>query len=1012
MLSSNVTNRKSIQCLSLLWLTATATITFAAPVAPPCDLRVGENARNPLGYYDVTLRFSWKLPADAGVLRQTAYRVVVATSQELLPSSTDVWDSGKVTSDKSVYVRYLGPALASRQKVCWAVMYWDQSGRPSAWSTPAKIEMGLLENSDWSADWISFQPGLATGAKRLRIVEARYGILEGGQSIDVTGRLRRQVLDNGALYTVVTNELAGSDPAENRRKQLHVKYTVDGEHRSITVDEGQVLSLPDANANPYREPVVYLRREFTVAKPVAQARLYVTARGLYQMHLNSRRVGCDTLVPGWTPYHDRVETLTYDVANQVTPGTNVLGAVLARGWYAGRIGWPRLKDLLSRTPQLLAQLEILYVDGTRDTITTDDGWRATDQGPIRDSGLYDGENYDATMELRGWLTPGYDDTAWSPVSAEPVTDMPRLVPKRFPPVRHMETLQTQAITEPAPGRYVFDLGQNMVGRARIHVPLAQGDRITIRFAEMLNPDGSLYTENYRTAKSTDSYVAAETGMIDWQPTFTFHGFRYVELSGFSQSVTPSKDWVTGIVLRTALAPIGSFTSSHEKLNQLQSNITWGQRGNFLEVPTDCPQRDERLGWTGDAEVFCATSMFNFNTHAFWSSWLESVRSEQRRDGSIPVVIPNVIGRGSSPGWGDAAIVVPWELYVRTGDRRVLADNYEMMRRWVDWYRTGSVDNISSATGYGDWLQPYPVLKSSPMTGDTPQNLIATAYYGYGADVVAQAAELLGNEQDADEYRALARDVRQAFCQRFFDADGRLRNAPETQTGYLLALGFGLLPDELATKADSHLAALVREADDHLRTGFLGTPLLCPVLDQSGQASLAYTVLFQETYPSWFYSINQGATTMWERWNSYSRADGFGPAGMNSFNHYAYGAIGRWMYERIGGLAPDPAQPGYKHILIQPAPGGPLTSASASLETPYGRAESAWHLDGDKLSMRAVVPPNTTATVVFPSGRPDEITLDGRPLVENTAAAAVAPRPDGKAAVDVPAGTYQFTAPGP
>ena len=576
----------------------------------------------------------------------------------------------------------------------------------------------------------------------------------------------------------------------------------------------------------------------------------------------------------------------------------------------------------------------------------------------------------------------------------------------------METIEVQAITEPAPGRYVFDLGQNMVGRARIHVPAQKGDRITIRFAEMLNPDGTLYTANYRKAKSTDTYLAAATGTIDWQPTFTFHGFRYVELSGFSQPVTPGEDWVTGIVLRSALAPIGTFTSSHEKLNQLQSNITWGQRGNFLEVPTDCPQRDERLGWTGDAQVFCPTSLFNFDSHAFWTSWLESMREEQRADGSIPFVVPNVsMGQGASPGWADAAVVVPWELYVRTGDRRVLEDNYEMMRRWVDWYRAGSKDNISSATGFGDWLQPYSAATPEPRIGDTPRDLIATAYYGYGAATVARTARLLGKEPDAKEYAALAKDVRQAFCQRFFDADGRLRTEHETQTGYLLALGLGLAQGDLATKAEAHLVTLVHQADDHLRTGFLGTPLLCPVLDHFGHGALAYTILFQESYPSWFFSINQGATTMWERWNSYTRADGFGPVGMNSFNHYAYGAIGQWMVERIAGLAPDPKEPGYKHIFIQPIPGGPLTSAAATLETPYGRAKSAWQLDGDRLSMQAVIPPNTTATVVFPFGQADQITLDGVPLAKSSVAKTVATNPDGKVTVDVPAGTYQFTAPG-
>jgi alpha-L-rhamnosidase len=485
----------------------------------------------------------------------------------------------------------------------------------------------------------------------------------------------------------------------------------------------------------------------------------------------------------------------------------------------------------------------------------------------------------------------------------------------------------------------------------------------VRFAEMLHRDGSVYTENYRTAKSTDTYTAAHTGTVTWEPTFTFHGFRYVELSGFAAGIEPEAGWVTGIVLHSDMTRIGDFVSSHEMLNRLQSNIVWGQRGNFLEIPTDCPQRDERLGWTGDAQVFCPVALFNYDAHAFFKSWLLSMRDDQLPDGSIPHVIPAVLD-GGSPGWQDAAVIIPWQVYLRTGDREVLAENFAMMERLVGWYRDRSAAGlIPEIGGFGDWLQPY-----ADTFGGTPKPLIGTAFYAHDVQLLANAARVLGREPDAQRYSEEAAAVKQAFAGHYFTADGQLRNAPETQTAYLLAIAFDLIPAELQAKAAGHLVALVHAADDHLRTGFLGTPFINAVLDRMGYPDLAYTVLFKESYPSWFFSINQGATTMWERWNSYSRKDGFGDVRMNSFNHYAYGAIGQWMVERIAGLAPDAEQPGYKHIVVRPQPGGPLSSARAELDTPYGKAASSWTKVNGKLQLEIVVPPNATATVVLPDAQ--------------------------------------------
>ncbi len=518
----------------------------------------------------------------------------------------------------------------------------------------------------------------------------------------------------------------------------------------------------------------------------------------------------------------------------------------------------------------------------------------------------------------------------------------------------------------------------MVGWAKLNIPVEKDQTVTVRFAEMLNPDGTMYTANYRSAKSTDTYTAATNGTIEWEPTFTFHGFRYVELSGLPENSRPGQDWVAGIVLHSDLPRAGTFESSHEKLNQLQANIIWGQRGNFVDIPTDCPQRDERLGWTGDAQVFCPTSMFNYDCHAFWKSWLGSMRDDQMDDGRIPHVIPDVLGNGDSPGWMDAATFIPWDVYVRTGDTEVLAENIQMMERLIGYYRTLARKGLIAAkrkkglAGFGDWLQPY----APDEKGETPLAILTTAYYARSTQILADSLQVLGQTAKAKEYAEEAEFVRQAFAEHYFDDDGKLQNTPETQTAYLLSIAFDLIPAALQEKAAVHLVRLVHDADDHLRTGFLGTPYIASVLDQTGHADLAFTVLFKETYPSWFYSINQGATTMWERWNSYSHEDGFGNVGMNSFNHYAYGAINQWMVERIAGLAPDPAHPGYKHFFIRPVLGKQLDWARAELETPYGKASSGWKKENGKIVMEATVPPNTTATIEFPNGRKPETVSAG------------------------------------
>lgn len=742
----------------------------------------------------------------------------------------------------------------------------------------------------------------------------------------------------------------------------------------LAKDDWQAQWIRPSQESPTNgEPVATLRRSFPTAKQVARARLYVTARGVFEVKLNGHRVGRDHFANGFTSYNKRLDTLTYDVTSQLRAGGNTLEAMLGTGWYAGRLPFGTKKmGPYGKHPELLLQLEITHHDGSRETIVSDDKWEGTFDGPIISSSLYDGEGFDARKE----------PTGWKPVLANADLGSARLMPKPFPPVREVQTLAVQAITEPQPGRFVFDLGQNMVGWARIKLPVKKDQTITIRYAEMLKQDGMLYTENYRSAKSTDTYTAAKTGPVEWQPHFTFHGFRYVELSGLPAGAKPQKDLVNGVVLHSDFPTIGKFESSNAKLNQLQSNIIWGWRGNSVDIPTDCPQRDERMGWTGDAQVFCPTAMFNTDSLAFWKSWLSSMRDDQEENGSIPDIIPGIVHWQNSPGWIDAATFFPWELYLRTGDIDVLAENYQMMEKLVGWYRSQSVDGLlPNVDGYGDWLQPYPQTKAKNWMGnrqgDTPLPLLGAAFYARSVQLLANSARVLDRTEDAKRYADEAAFVRAAFVKQYFAANGKLQNAPETQTAYVLAIAFDLLPEDLKAKAGDHLAGLVAEAGGHLRTGFLGTPYLAQALDQTGHGDLAYKLLFQETYPSWFYSINQGATTMWERWNSYSHDKGFGDVSMNSFNHYAYGAIGQWMYERVAGLAPDPANPGYKHFFVRPLFGQQLDSAGAELETPHGRASSSWVRHNGNIAIKVVVPPNTTATIEFPGNRESEMLSAGR-----------------------------------
>lgn len=981
---------------------------FAAAVLAPCEvtaqipvhsLTVSENFSNPLGFYDTTPTFSWKLPVADDIKSQSAYRVVVTNDPAAEGVDAEpLWDSEKVDSDQSVWVEYQGPQLKSRQRVFWRVKFWDQDGREAPWSEEASIEMGLLGNSDWKASWIQVDRPPAKPAE-IKVTKAEYGSRDADAPplVNVTDRLNRAIKNSGRPVRVVPRRLGG-DPAPGMAKFLWVQYEVDGKKAEAKIKEGGSFD-PFPPIVPH--PEYLFRHEFAVQQKVVKARLYASALGIYKFQINGKRVGDDVLSPGYTTYSKRVESLTYDVTSLLGEGENVIGASLGEGWYAGNLLLRKREELRGLVPKLIGQLELTFADGTVKTIATDDSWKGTDAGPLFAGGFYHGEDYDARKELGDWGEVGFDDSNWKTVKKSAVKASSLLVPKRLPPVKVMKTVEAVKLGEPESGKYVFDFGQNLVGVPEVRLPVKSGEKVRFRFAEMLKPDGTLYTANYRSARSQATYVAAKDGEVKWSPRLSFYGFRYLEISGLSQADQLTTASATAKVYHTDFQSAGTFESSHQKLNQLQSNIRWGQISNFIDVPTDCPQRDERLGWTGDAQVFCPTSFFNYDVYSFWARWLQSVRDDQTEDGKIPHTVPATNFGYASPGWADVIVTAPWDIYVRTGDRCILEDNYEAMKKWVSVYKNDAERLIPNAKGFGDWLQPY---TKSDNKGDTAQDLIATAYFGRDTRILAWTAEVLGKTEDAERYQQLHADIRSAFTKKYF-AESKAPQGADTQTACLMGLSYDLIEPDHRQIAIDRLMKKFAEADRHLRTGFLGTPLIAPMFDKLGNPNICFELLFKESYPSWFFSINQGATTMWERWNSYSHADGFGNVNMNSFNHYAYGAIGQFMYERVAGLEPDPQHPGYKHFFVRPMIGGPLEYASAELETPYGKAKSGWKKDGDTVLIDALVPPNTTATCELPTERTEDVMVNGKTLNESRLKVDI--KGDGTLNLRVGPGKYKF-----
>ena len=720
-----------------------------------------------------------------------------------------------------------------------------------------------------------------------------------------------------------------------------------------------------------------LRDEIQLSKPVRSARLYASALGVYQLAINGQKAGDQFLAPGWTDYPQRIQSQTYDVTSLLQPGPNVIAAALGDGWYRGKvgIGWT---NVYGDTLALIAKLRVNYTDGTVEDFGTDSDWRSA-PGPFVRADLQDGESYDTRLAQTGWDSPNFDASNWAPVKIVE-GDLSRLVPQPDDPVRATELLTSRSRSEPVPGTYVYDLGQNLVGVGRVKIAGKAGQTARIRHAEELyrlgKQRGQLYTDNLRTAKATDTYTFARDETVVYQPTFTQHGFRYIEITGIDTPPEPAD--VQGVVLGSDLPNIGDLSLSDPMLDQLVRNIRWGQRGNFLSIPTDTPARDERLGWTGDISVFAPTASRYQDTRAFLSKWMTDLRDSQRPDGNIPAIAPQPRREfdETGVGWSDAFITVPHAVWRATGDTRILRDNWEAMRRFYRFVhdsatRDGNLLEEGRSSWFsGDWLNLEGVDRLKE------HKVIATAYFAENTRMMAEMATAIGHTEDAARWSALLPQIRAAFAQAYIKSNGSVYMG--TQTVYAMTLGMDLVADaELRAKVAEQFVAKLADDDYHLKTGFLGTPWLLPALTSIGRDDLAMRLLRNDDYPSWGFEIRMGATTMWERWNSI-RADGeFGPVDMNSFNHYAYGAVADWMFAHLGGL--QILKPGYKKSRIAPlvGPSG-LEYARCSIRTPFGLLACDWKLVGGELHLSATIPPNTTAEILIPAPSPDAVRENDQP----------------------------------
>ncbi len=723
-------------------------------------------------------------------------------------------------------------------------------------------------------------------------------------------------------------------------------------------------------------PAPYFRKTFILEKPVRTAVLYITARGLLEPYLNGVRVGNDIFAPEWTDYEKRIQYRAYDVSPLLKEGGNALGMILGDGWYSGHIGWRKERGHYGLRNSLMVRLNIEYEDGAKTTVISDDTWKLSD-GPILSSDFMMGEVYDARKEMPGWNTPDFNDTAWKSATVVEPPAAP-LVAQPSEPVRVAEEISAISVNEPKPGVYVFDLGQNIAGWVRLKAAGPAGTKVVLRFAERLNPDGSIYTANLRSAKATDTFFLKGENEEIYEPHFTFHGFQYVEATGLSSKPEPSS--ITGCAIYSQSPVAGNFECSSSMVNKLYSNICWGQRGNFISIPTDCPQRDERLGWMGDAQIFVRTATYNRDAAAFFTKWMQDVEDAQSEEGAYADTSPrlkDIPNFEAVAAWADAGIIIPWTIWRVYGDTRIIERHWASMERWMNFMLKTNPDFLRKNrlnNNYGDWLST--VVDTDPSKGAQRKELLATAYWAYDANLMSQMAKALGRVEDSAKYSALFQKIRTAYQKEYVHPDGRIKG--DAQTVYVLSLYFDLLPENLRGKAAELLVEDIIKQGGHLTTGFLGVRHLCPILTATGHPDVAYQLLNNDTYPSWGYSIKHGATTIWERWDGWTAEKGFQDPGMNSFNHYSLGSVGEWLFESVAGIDLDPEIPAFRHSILRPVIGGGLTYAKAEYKSIYGIIASGWKLDNDTLSLDVTIPANTTATVYIPAAEGSEVLEGGKP----------------------------------
>ncbi len=998
----------------------------------PVHLRI-ENLVDPLGIDERKPRFSWKLdPAQKGLrnLSQTAYRIVVASDlAKLAKDDGDVWDTGRTASSDTNHIEFDGKALQTNRPYWWKVQVWDQEGNPSGWSPAGKWSMGLLEKGDWKAQWIGDDRPLAKkvdgpnfrGAKWLwhpddeylkapagaRFFSTEFTVPEGVRQADLmasaddqfalsingqevaksdgkTDAWRRPVSKNvlanlnpGANRLSVRAENTGNGGAAGLIVKLSLQksdgtwthITSRGDWKSSATEGGEtklareLFNYGDGpwgwieKVSLFLPPPRYLRREFVAVKPIRRATLYGSALGIADFHLNGKKVGDEYFMPGWTDYEKRIYYRTYDVTKQVKGGSNAVGVVLGDGWYAGYVGYGGRREHYGDKTRALVQLEIEYRDGTSETIASGPDWRAG-TGPILESDFLMGESYDARAEVPGWDQFGFaDERRWRAVD---VGTLAKGKVEAFPgdPVRAYAVLKAKAITQPEPrDAYVLDLGQNIAGFARLKLRGKAGQKVTLRFAERLNPDGTVYTTNLRGARTIDTYTFAKDGVAVWEPKFTFHGFQYIEVSGLGRK--PSPDEIVGVAVTSATPDAGSLQTSDPMLNKLVSNAKWTQQMNFIDIPTDCPQRDERLGWTGDAQAYIRTAIMTSDVQAFFTKWLITLEDAQRADGQFPMVAPvKVAGDDGGPAWADAGIICPWAVYDAYGDKRLLTRWYPSMKKFIDFMVKRSTPEMLPPPQFhcfGDWVS---------INANTPTDVIYVAYFAYSASLLARAADHLGLKEEAVQHRALFRKIRESFNKAFVSPEGVIKG--DTQCVYVMAIAFDLLTPELTRIAGERLVADI-EKRGGLSTGFVGTRDIMNALSRIGRNEVAYKLLHSTAFPSWGFTIKNGATSIWERWDGWTPEKGFQDPGMNSFAHYAFGAVVGWMYDQLAGI--DNSAPGFAEVRIAPEIDTKLKWVKSSYDSIRGKIVSEWKIEGGKLKMRVVVPPNVKGEIVVPGGEP-------------------------------------------